>query len=303
MIMKVVEIGMNEDGQRLDRFLLKYLNNSTRSNIFKLIRKKVFKVNGVRVKEEYFLKAGDQLEIYLSDETLATLMTEVAQVTAEDADLNIIYEDDELLVVYKPAGLLTHPDQTEYKKTLASFVQIYLKHLATRTFKPAPIHRLDKNTSGIVVFAKTYDALKRYNEQMREREIHKYYQCVVHGRVAEAGEVIGYLTKDELSNKVTLEAEAADDSKYCHTKFRPIAFKSGFTLLEVELLTGRSHQIRASMAYIGHPIVGDVKYGGRRFREAPYQLLHGYKVIAGDHTFTCESEEIKNFLNNPPQRR
>lgn len=301
--MKVVHIGTNEDGQRLDRFLLKYLNNSSRSNIFKLIRKKVFKVDGVKLKEDYFLKAGDALEIYLSDETLASLMTELPQVTAEEADLDIVYEDDELLVVHKPAGLLTHPDKTEYKKTLSSFVQIYLKHLATRTFKPAPIHRLDKNTSGIVVFAKTYEALKRYNEEMRERNIHKYYQCVVRGVIREAGEVVGYLTKDEETNRVSLDLDEGDDAKYCHTKFKPLEVKGQFTLLEVELLTGRSHQIRASMAYIGHPIVGDVKYGGRRMKGASYQLLHGYKVVLGDREFTCESQAIAAFMADISQRR
>lgn len=301
--MKAIEIGKNEDGQRLDRFLLKYLNNSSRSNIFKLIRKKVFKVNGVKVKEEYFLKEGDLLEMFLSDETLATLMTEMEPITAEEADLDIIFEDDEILVVHKPKDLLTHPDQTEYKKTLASFVQIYLKHLATRTFKPAPIHRLDKNTSGVVVFAKTYDALKRYNELMRERKIQKYYQCVVHGVVRKPGEVIGYLTKDEATNKVTLSPESDDEGKYCHTKYKPIKQFGPFTLLEVELLTGRSHQIRASMSYIDHPIVGDSKYGGRRYKNAQNQLLHGYKVVIEDRVFTCESEEIKSFMEMPERGR
>lgn len=301
--MKALTIGKNEDGQRLDRFLMKYLNNSSRSNIFKLIRKKVFKVNGVKVKEEYFLKEGDVLEIFLSDETLETLIVEEAPITAEEADLNIIYEDDEILVVHKPKDLLTHPDKNEYKKTLASFVQIYLKHLATRTFKPAPIHRLDKNTSGVVVFAKTYEALKRYNEMMRERQIQKYYQCVVHGKVTEAGEVIGYLTKDEESNKVRLSAKSDDEAKYCHTKYRPLKQLGNYTLLEVELLTGRSHQIRASMAYIGHPIVGDSKYGGRRMKSVESQLLHGYKVVIGDRSFTCESEEIQAFINEAPNGR
>ncbi len=301
--MKAITIGKNEDGQRLDRFLLKYLNNSSRSNIFKLIRKKVFKVNGVKVKEEYFLKEGDILEIFLSDETMDTLMTEEAPITAEEADLNIIYEDEELLVVHKPKDLLTHPDKNEYKKTLASFVQIYLKHLATRTFKPAPIHRLDKNTSGVVVFAKTYDALKRYNEMMRERQIQKYYQCIVHGRVAAAGEVLGYLTKDEESNKVKLMAHSDDEGKFCHTKFKPLQQLGNYTLLEVELLTGRSHQIRASMAYIGHPIVGDIKYGGRRINNVENQLLHGYKVVIGEHVFTCESEDIQSFIKEAQHGR
>lgn len=294
--MKQMTIGPNEEGQRLDRFLLKYFNNSTRTNIFKLIRKKVFKVNGVKIKEDYFLQLGDVLEIYLSDETFETLIKEVKLVPAEEVNLDIIFENDELLVVHKPKGLLTHPDQNEFKNTLSSKVQIYLKHLATRTFKPAPIHRLDKNTSGVVVFAKTYEALKKYNALMRERQIKKYYLCVVEGILKEAGEVEGYLTKDELKNKVVLTAQDRDDSKFCHTLYKPLKSFKGFTLVEVELLTGRSHQIRASMAYMDHPIVGDIKYGARKMKNVENQLLHGYKVCIGEHTFTCESLEIEDFV-------
>lgn len=294
--MKSITIGPNEEGQRLDRFLSKYLNNSSRTNLFKLIRKKVFKVNGVKIKEDYFLKNGDILEIYLSDETLNSLVKEAAPIEAEDVDLDIIFEDDELLVVHKPKGLLTHPDQNEYKNTLSSKVQIYLRHLATRTFKPAPIHRLDKNTSGVVLFAKTYEALKKYNALMREREIHKYYICVVEGTVSQAGEVKGFLTKDEASNKVRLTSFDRDDSKLCHTLYKPIKNMGYFTLVEVELLTGRSHQIRASMAFIGHPIVGDVKYGAKKVKNVENQLLHGYKVCIGERTFSCDSEEINAFL-------
>tara|TARA_Y100000588_G_C14182648_1_gene894362 strand:+ start:218 stop:1117 length:900 start_codon:yes stop_codon:yes gene_type:complete len=297
--MKTVIIGPNEAGQRLDRFLLKYLNNSSRANVYKLIRKKVFKVNGVRVKEEYFFELGDKLEIYLSDESYEKLVKPIEIVEASDVGLNIVYEDDDILIVDKPKGMLTHPDQNEFKNTLASKVQVYLKHLATRTFKPASIQRLDKNTSGLVIFGKNYQSLKAYNEMMRNREIKKYYQCVVEGSVKEAGTVKGWLVKDEQKNKVRLSKDQQNDkAKYCHTDYRPIKHVGKYTLLEVELHTGRSHQIRESMRYIGHPIVGDKKYGASKEKNVNSQLLHGYKLIINNKEYTSESEEIRRFIDS-----
>jgi len=297
--MKTVEIGKNEAGQRLDRFLLKYLNNSSRTNIYKLIRKKVFKVNGVRVKEDYFLELGDKLDIYLSDESYDKLVKPEAQVEASDVGLNIVYEDDDILIVDKPSGVLTHPDKNEFKNTLSSKVQVYLKHMSSRTFKPASIQRLDKNTSGLVIFGKNYQSLKEYNELMRDRKIKKFYQCVVEGVVKEAGTVKGWLVKDEAKNKVRLSQKQNDDkAKFCHTDYKPLKVVGHYTLLEVELHTGRSHQIRESMRYIGHPIVGDKKYGASKEKNVNFQLLHGYKLIINNNAYTSESEEIKNFLDS-----
>ncbi len=297
--MKKVTIGNNEAGQRLDRFLLKYLNNSSRTNIYKLIRKKVFKVNGVRVKEDYFFELGDELEIYLSDESFDKLVKPVEEVEASAVGLKIVYEDDDILIVDKPKGMLTHPDKTEFKNTLSSKVQVYLKHLSTRTFKPASIQRLDKNTSGLVIFGKNYQSLKAYNEKMRKREIKKFYQCVVEGAVREPGTVKGWLVKDEVKNKVRLSSkEQGGASKFCHTDYRPLEIKGAYTLLEVELHTGRSHQIRESMRFIGHPIVGDKKYGASKEKNVNSQLLHGYKLIIEGNAFISESEEIKQFMDS-----
>jgi len=297
--MKTVIIGKNEAGQRLDRFLLKYLNNSSRANVYKLIRKKVFKVNGVRAKEEYFFELGDKLEIFLSDESYEKLVKIEVQVEATDVGLEIVYEDDDMLIVDKPKGMLTHPDQNEFKNTLSSKVQVYLKHLATRTFKPASIQRLDKNTSGLVIFGKNYQSLKALNEMMRNREIKKYYQCVVEGVVSKPGEVKGWLVKDEQRNKVRLSAKQQDDkAKYCDTAYKPIKRLGKYTLLEVELHTGRSHQIRESMRFIGHPIVGDKKYGASKEKNVNSQLLHGYKLIINGSEYVSESEDIKNFINS-----
>lgn len=297
--MKTVIIGKNEAGQRLDRFLMKYLNNSSRANVYKLIRKKVFKVNGVRVKEDYFFELDDKLEIFLSDESFDKLVKPVAQVEATDVGLNIVFEDDDILIVDKPKGMLTHPDKNEFKNTLSSKVQVYLKHMASRTFKPASIQRLDKNTSGLVIFGKNYQSLKQYNEMMRNREIKKFYQCVVEGVVSESGTVKGWLVKDEAKNKVRLSPKQQDDkAKYCHTDYRPLKVIGKYTLLEVELHTGRSHQIRESMRFIGHPIVGDKKYGASKDKNVNSQLLHGYKLIINGKEYISESEDIRTFIDS-----
>lgn len=295
--MRKIEITKNESDQRLDRFLQKYLNNTTRSNIYKLIRKKVFKVNGKRITEEsYFLQENDVLEIFLAEDTIETLMKAFVPVIPEKIGLDIVYEDADILVLNKAKGILTHPDQSEYKNTLATMVHFYLRDLCTPTFRPAPVHRLDKNTSGLVIFAKTYEALKSYNALMRERSIEKYYLCMVEGHLRKAGEVKGYLIKDEVQNKVRIVTHDSDEAKFCHSIYKPIEHFDGYTLVEVELLTGRSHQIRASMQLIGHPIVGDLKYGGSRVFDLNNQLLHSYKMVIGDQTFIAESAEIKAFI-------
>ena len=295
--MKKIDITKNESEQRLDRFLLKYFNNTTRSNIYKLIRKKVFKVNGKRMTDEnYFLQEGDVLEMFISDESMNAMMKEFIPFKPEKLGLDIVFEDEEILVLNKPKGLLTHPDKSEYKNTLATMVHFYLRDLCTNTFRPAPVHRLDKNTSGVVIFAKTYESLKKYNALMRERDVEKYYICVVEGHLRKPGEVKGYLIKDELQNKVRIVTRDSDEAKFCHSKYKPLKQFGDYTLVEVELLTGRSHQIRASMQLLGHPIVGDLKYGGHRVDDLNNQLLHSNKIIIESRTFEASSKEIDAFI-------
>ena len=297
--MKKIDITKNESEQRLDRFLLKYFNNTNRNNIYKLIRKKVFKVNGKRItSEEYFLQENDVLEIFLSDESIDAMIKPFIPVKPEKIGLDIVFEDEEILVLNKPKGVLTHPDKTEYKNTLATMVHFYLRDLCTNTFRPAPVHRLDKNTSGVVIFAKTYESLKKYNALMRDREVEKFYICVVHGHLKKAGEVKGYLIKDEVQNKVRIVSRDSDEAKFCHSKYKPLKQFGDFTLVEVELLTGRSHQIRASMQLIGHPIVGDLKYGGQRVDGLNNQLLHSNKIVIQSRTFEAESMEINEFIKS-----
>ncbi|WIF94988.1 RluA family pseudouridine synthase [Caminicella sporogenes] len=296
--MREIIIGENEYGQRLDRFLLKYLNNSTRANVYKLLRKKIIKVNGKREKENYFLKLGDRVQIFLSDETLDKLRKEEKIVMDSKVNLDIVYEDDEILVVNKPKGLLTHPDKKEYKKTLSTRVQAYLKHLSTRTFNPASINRLDQNTSGLVIFCKTYEALKKYNEMMRNREIKKYYLCIVHGIVKKEGEIKGHIVKNTKTNVVQIFDKNNKNGQFIYTKYKPIRYlNNNYTLLEVEILTGKTHQIRASLSKINHPIIGDTKYGGKKIDNITTQVLHAYKLIIGDKVIVKKSKLINELID------
>lgn len=293
--MRTIKITENEMDQRLDRFLCKYLNKTTKTNVFKLIRKKRIKVNGKRAEEKYFLALGDEVTIHLHEDAIDELMKPIEMVEASELNLDIVYEDDDILIVNKPVGLLTHPDSKEYKNTLASKVQVYLKHLSSRTFKPASIQRLDKNTSGLVIFGKNYSSLKKYNELMRQRKIGKFYLTVVSGKTKASGEVKGYLVKDEVNNKVRISSKSSDQSKEVYTKYKQLTTNGQYSLLEVELLTGRSHQIRGSLAYIGHPIVGDIKYGGEKIK-GQQQLLHAYKVVIGDDVYSKSSKAIDAFV-------
>lgn len=296
--MHTITVGPNEKEQRIDRFLCKYLNGSSKTNIFKLIRKKIIRINGTRTKENYKLVEGDTITIRLSDDSLKELMPERKKLSAEQLDLSIVYEDENLLIVNKPSGLLTHPDKNEYKKTLATGVQLYLKDLCTRTFRPAPVHRLDKNTSGLVIFAKTYDTLKQVNESMRGRSIEKYYETIVHGKIDKPGTIKGWVTKDEVRNKVTIHTKEVPGSLFVHTDYTPLETKGSYTLCEIQLHTGRSHQIRVSMASIGHPIAGDYKYGGKRLGKNYSQLLHAWRVVLFGKSYEIHSEELNTLWQN-----
>jgi 23S rRNA pseudouridine955/2504/2580 synthase len=289
-------IGDNEKEQRIDRFLLKLLRNDKRSNVYRYLRKKIIKVNGKKAQENYFLQADDHLQIYLPDAVFKTLTAVDQAQIIKDFDLDIVHEDDDILIVNKPVGLLTHPDSKEYKDTLSSYVNVYLGEYVSRTFKPASIQRLDKNTSGLVIFAKNYETLKRMNEMMRERKIEKYYLAVVHGKLTGKGEVKGYILKDAATNRSKLYTRSIEGGKPVHTRYKAIQSGDKYSLVELELLTGRSHQIRVSLQAIGNPVVGDVKYGGRRAKNASRYLLHAYKVCFDGKVYEKTSDEIKGFI-------
>lgn len=287
---KNIEIKPNDAGQRLDRFLRKYLPKATLSGIYKMIRKDV-KVNGKRSKLDAFLEEGDIITLYLDDEKIDKLSVR-KKITRTDRTFKIIYEGDNVLIVFKNPGILTHGDANEKKNHLTNQVVSYLIDTGSynprfsNTFSPSPANRLDRNTSGLVVFGKNTDSLRRLNEIFKNRGIEKSYLTICQGEIKAPLDLHGYMKKIEASGKFrTVISETSNQkSKAIHTKVNPLKYGEykgvKYTLTEVKLMTGRMHQIRAHLSYIGHPIVGDSKYGGRAVRELEIsnQLLCANKL-------------------------
>lgn len=324
--MRKIEIGPNDAGQRLDRLIGKWLPKATWSEVQKWIRKKYVKVNGKRVTDaRLFLGDGDVVELFLSDETFASMQEDAeirASLIAMDIQSWIVAETEDYLVVNKPAGILSHPAEDGIPD-LATAVQQYLGTAASARFRPSPAGRLDRNTTGLVVFAKTYAYQKLLAEAVRKHEMNRRYLAVVHGRLTEKQGVIeGYLEKHEEANQVTFRAAGrsegvtpAADGVYAKTKYRVLGYyrdlekkrdeaaddamktAEAYTLVELELVTGRSHQIRVGLASLGHPIVGDPKYGRKKRSDWPrHQLLHCYQLTFMGEFAEVRSQEIDEFL-------
>lgn len=283
-------ITKNEGAQRLDRFLKKYLKNAPLSYIYKLIRKDV-KVNGKRVKEDTMLKEGDALTLYLKEEELERLRETKKTVFAKK-QFGIVYEDENLIAVMKPFGLLTHGDAREKKNTLANQVQAYLRQKGDydpaleKTFVPSPANRLDRNTTGIVLFGKNNESLQTLNRMIRQRGwVSKFYLTITAGEMKEELLLRDRMEKDSDRNKTLLLPLEAQKGKLMETVVRPLKTANGFTLAEVELITGRTHQIRVHLGQAGFPIIGDAKYGSPKINQhvkkrfgLTTQLLHAYKL-------------------------
>ena len=235
------------------------------------------------------LHAGDTLQLYLAEETIQSFMEEKTVAQAK-RHFGIVYEDDDILVVSKPAGLLTHPEKSSDKDTLIDQILYYLYQKgqytpdAASSFTPALCNRLDRNTSGLVIAGKTLKGVQAVNEIIRTHKLDKYYLTLVAGEIRHAGEITAYLTKDEDRNQVRISKREGMGAKTM-TKYRPIAHAKGYTLLEIHLITGKTHQIRAHMQSIGHPVVGDRKYGAEHSNEKfrreyglSNQFLHALRV-------------------------
>lgn len=305
--MKEIRITENEAQQRLDRFLRKYLPEYKLGDIYKLFRNKKIKVNNKREKENYMLQLEDVVQLYIADGS--PVLPKSAAVPAKPID--IVYEDENILLVNKPFGLLTHPDSPGDRDTLIDRALYHIAqqegYIPSPTFTPSTCNRLDRNTGGIVLIAKNYTALKAGNKLIRERGIKKLYLCVVKGIIKEAGEVRNFLLKDEDSNKVEIMETQEAGAKGVHTKFMPIADNGEYTLMEVELITGRPHQIRAHFASIGHPIVGDVKYGDKNINkifndrfQLKHQFLYAYQIVFREAEEGLEYLKGKSFTSKLP---
>ena len=296
--MREIVIEKNEAGQRLDKFLAKYMNEATKSFFYKMMRKKNITLNGKRCEGNEKLAEGDVVKLFLAEDTIEKFSSVQVQ-AVKKVDLDILYEDSEIILVNKPAGMLSQ----KAKETDESLVEYLIDYLlesgkltesGLRAFRPSVCNRLDRNTSGIVAAGKSLAGLQMLSGVFKDRSIHKYYQCLVSGVIRDVKTVDGWLLKDEKKNQVRIltEAEAKryvgkggadEEPKRIRTKYEPVATDGKFTLLKVTLLTGRSHQIRAHLASLGHPIVGDSKYGGvskvsPAGRTVKYQLLHSYRL-------------------------
>lgn len=295
--MREIVIEKNEAGQRLDKFLAKYMNEASKSFFYKMMRKKNITLNGKKCEGNEKLAEGDVVKLFLADDTIEKFSSVQVQ-EVKKVDLDILYEDDEIILVNKPAGMLSQ----KAKETDESLVEYLIDYLlgsgkltesGLRAFRPSVCNRLDRNTSGIVAAGKSLAGLQMLSGVFKDRSIHKYYQCLVSGEIRDVKTVDGWLLKDEKKNQVRIltdveakrfEGKGGDEEpKRIRTKYEPIATDGRFTLLRVTLLTGRSHQIRAHLASLGHPIVGDFKYGGvskvnPSGRTVKYQLLHSYRL-------------------------
>jgi len=288
--LKEVIIDKNDSGQRLDRFLKKYLKDAPQSFIYKMLRKKNIKINDKRGDPDTIIVEGDKLQLYLSDETIEKFKGK-SNIEKSKFALSIIYEDENILLINKPIGILSHSANREYGNNIVDGMIHYLYEKGEynprveKTFKPSICNRLDRNTSGIIIGAKNYETLKAMNESIKNGNVHKYYKTIVKGIVKREGILEGYLKKDEELNKVKITKEEKDDSKKIITKVKVLKTSDKYSLLEIELITGRTHQIRAHLSNIGHPVIGDIKYGdkviNKYFREKhglESQFLHAYKV-------------------------
>ncbi len=333
--MREVRIGPNEAGQRLDKFLAKYMKEAGQGFFHKMMRKKNITLNGAKCTGAERISADDVVTLWLSEETIEKFRgtekpvipagnrraetSAAGQRTARKAGRKegfgvpelrerIVFEDAHLLVLDKPAGMLSQkakPQDLSANELILGYLleSGSITEEELRTFRPSVVNRLDRNTSGLLLFGKTLPALQILSEAVRERTIGKYYLTAVRGRIAEACEISGWLWKDHDTNRVrVLRRPVSEEDREIRTAYRPLASAEGATLLEVRLITGRTHQIRAHLASIGHPVLGDPKYGDPEVNEAlrkkygiRAQLLHAARLVMPELKEPLEGLSGKSF--------
>lgn len=309
-------IHKNEAEQRLDKFLLKYLDKAGTSFLYKMLRKKNITLNGKRAEGSERLKENDEVTLFLSDETVAKFRSENKAAKAQSAvkptgiRLDVVYEDEDVLLINKPAGLLSQKAATEDVSVNDAVVEHVRNLLAAgrpeggtsggdpkqgkaaspkddraEAFTPSICNRLDRNTSGLITAGKTLAGLQFLSEQFRNRRVEKYYLALVSGVMEEDLQVKGWLQKDEASNRVTVLRQPREGADRIETEIHPLQNNGAYTLVKLKLLTGKTHQLRAVLADLGHPVIGDPKYGSeeanraiRRLMPLRVQLLHAWEL-------------------------
>ena len=283
--MRQFHIAPNDAGQRLDKFLMKAVPLLPRGMMYKYIREKRIKLNGKRCEISHKLAVGDVLDLYIRDDFFAE---KGFGFTAAPPLIKIVYEDENILLADKPAGLLVHEDNGGEADTLIHRIQHYLYNkgefdpLAENSFSPALCNRVDRNTGGIVIAAKNFAALQAMSEKIKQREVRRLYLCLVCGIPNPPEATLkGWHIKDKATNTVSILREPHPEAKTALTRYCVLRDNGKNSLLEVELLTGRTHQIRAHMASIGHPLMGDAKYGHKSVKAGgrKFQALYSYKIV------------------------